>query len=104
LKTKKKEWAEIVLQGNDKSTPPYLPLEIKDGAYNTNPEKLREAYEKQNPGWKETMEKIGNRLKDVRTDKKQYEVNLQNLEQNSIMLRQEVKTLTGTLYPPLPES
>jgi len=104
IEDQKKEWAEIVLQGNDKSTPPYLPLEIKDGAYNTNPEKLRQAYEKQNPGWQETMVKIGLRLKDVRTDKKQYEVNLQNLEQNSIMLRQEIKTLTGTLYPPLPDS
>jgi hypothetical protein len=103
LEEQKKEWLDIVLPTRD-TQPPYLPLQIKDGVYNTDPKNLKVAYEEQNPGWKETMEKIKSRIKVIRTDKKQYETNLQNLEKNHIMLREEIQSLTGTLYPPLPDT
>jgi len=91
----------ITLDHNDL---PKLPLLVVQGQYQTSPQDIKEAYYRLNPGWKETLDRVRQRIIDVRTDKEQYERNLRNLEKNDQTLRDEIKSFTGKLIPPFPDT
>jgi hypothetical protein len=103
IEEKRAEWVRMNNGFEILEHPPLLPLEInvQTGNYD-NQMKIREVYEKLNPGWKETKEKIQQRIINIRTDKEQYEKNLKQLDSNFQVLRDEMYHLTGHLYPPFP--
>jgi len=77
---KKKSWEDMNLITIDHHDLPRLPLQVVGGSYKTSPKEIKEAYYRLNPGWKETLDRVKERIIAVRTDKEQYERNLRNLE------------------------
>jgi len=83
-----------------------LPLTITDqGLYITKKEELEHTYDQLNLLWKSTREKkIVQKLENIRTDRKQYETNLQSLTKNDSILRDKIKAISGQLYPSFPDT
>jgi len=100
----KKNWEDMNLITMEHNDLPKLPILVVQGQYKTSPKEIKEAYYRLNPGWKETLDRVKQRIIDVRTDKEQYERNLRNLETNDQTLRLEIKSFTGKLIPPFPDT
>jgi hypothetical protein len=84
---------------------PRLPVSIVDGKYLTTPRDIETAYSELNLDWRRTRDdKILRRIRDIRSDKIQYEKNLEGLRSNDKVLRDKVTAISGRLYPPFPDT
>jgi hypothetical protein len=105
---KRKEWFNI--NGFPSSiTQPRLPISVLkepfsgDYKYLTTKKQLEDAYFHENMNWRKTRDYILERLTKLRTDKEQYQRNLEALERNDKTLRDNIVNISGRIFPPFPD-
>jgi len=81
-----------------------LPVHIADGKYITPVRDIEASYADLNVDWRKTRDNIIRRIQNIRTDKVQYEKNLESLKLNDKILRDKVTAISGKLYPPFPDT
>jgi len=100
---KRNQWNEINKLPHP-TEQPRIPVKIQNGKYLTETHQIEKAYADGNIYWKKTRDEILGRLSNIRTDKLQYEKNLESLRSNDSILREKVTTMSGKLFPPFPDT